>query len=190
MQESKFAKEEREKELLRLIKEESNTQAFNSIYCTYRGRLLLYARTLLSNREDAEDVVQEYFATFWSNRATYDIKTSILPYMLAAIKYKCLNYHRDKTRNRGKLAGYMLSILPGSNHEGGALMEMKEMYKHLTDIISQLPKSERKAAKLSMVEGWKIRDISHQMQIKSTTVSKYLHKTRNTIDDYLEKNFG
>ena len=48
--------------------------SYNKLFERYYGRLCQYVYSLLMDRNDAEDVVQELFLNLWKNRGRIEIK--------------------------------------------------------------------------------------------------------------------
>lgn len=48
--------------------------SYNKLFDRYYGRLCQYVYSLLMDRNDAEDVVQELFLNLWKNRGRIEIK--------------------------------------------------------------------------------------------------------------------
>ena len=65
-----------------------------------REKLFLYARRLLDNPEDAEDVMQEVFLKLWYMRGELDYYNNVMALSVQITKHLCLN--RMKVRERMK----------------------------------------------------------------------------------------
>ena len=59
-----------EQELLSLLNQGKEEDAFEEIYLRYDSLLYIYAYRKLQNKQEAQDVVQEVFMKLWDNRAT------------------------------------------------------------------------------------------------------------------------
>ena len=51
--------------------------SYNKLFDRYYGRLCQYVYSLLMDRNDAEDVVQELFLNLWKNRGRIEIKENL-----------------------------------------------------------------------------------------------------------------
>ena len=51
--------------------------SYNKLFDRYYGRLCQYVYSLLMDRNDAEDVVQELFLNLWKNRGRIEIKENV-----------------------------------------------------------------------------------------------------------------
>ena len=55
--------------------------SYNKLFDRYYGRLCQYVYSLLMDRNDAEDVVQELFLNLWKNRGRIEIKENVSGYL-------------------------------------------------------------------------------------------------------------
>jgi RNA polymerase sigma-70 factor (ECF subfamily) len=71
----------------------------NELYKNYHERFLRFARTYVSVKEVAEDIVMESFMCYWENRRKLPPDSNVPAYICTLIKNRCLNYlHRLRTR--------------------------------------------------------------------------------------------
>jgi RNA polymerase sigma-70 factor (ECF subfamily) len=75
--------------------------AFESLYVKLAPRLWKVAYRYLQSASDAEDVVQDVFHRFWSNRATLDIRTSISAYLYGAVRFRAIRVRQERRRGDG-----------------------------------------------------------------------------------------
>ena len=66
--------------------------SYNKLFDRYYGRLCQYVYSLLMDRNDAEDVVQELFLNLWKNRGRIEIKENVSGYLYRMAKHLALNF--------------------------------------------------------------------------------------------------
>ena len=92
-----------EKILLAELKKK-NLQVFENFFNEYYPVLSRYAEGFVFDRQVCEDIVQDFFISFWQNVTKIEIETSIKVYFFTSIKNRCLNYIRDlHLRDKKKL---------------------------------------------------------------------------------------
>ena len=74
-----------------------------------REKLFLYARRLLDNPEDAEDVMQEVFLKLWYMRGELDYYNNVMALSVQITKHLCLNRMKVRERTEGE-AGTILYL--------------------------------------------------------------------------------
>lgn len=84
-----------ERELLSRIKD-GEREAFTIIYNYYQPLLHLEAFYKVHNHEEAEDMVQDVFTSFWKRRREIDIKLSLKSFLYKAIQNQFASKIRRK----------------------------------------------------------------------------------------------
>lgn len=89
-------------ELVKLIRgddKKSSDAAFIELYDRYAIKVNAYCRSILNNREQAEDVFQETFIRFYQNADSNHIGGSVVGYLIKIARNLCLNQKRDRKNN-------------------------------------------------------------------------------------------
>ena len=74
--------------------------AFNILYKRYRKKLVHFAQSLLHNKEQSEDLVQDVFIKLIQNPQLYKSGNSFASWVFTVVKNNCLNAIRnDKKRH-------------------------------------------------------------------------------------------
>ncbi len=81
--------------LLRGSRKESE-EAFTEIYDRYAIKVNAYCRTIIGNKDEAEDIFQETFIRFYQNVKIEHPKSTIIGYLIKIARNLCLNFKRDK----------------------------------------------------------------------------------------------
>ena len=70
--------------------------SYNKLFERYYGRLCQYVYSLLMDKSDTEDIVQELFLNIWKNRERIEIKENVGGYLYKMAKHLALNHLRSK----------------------------------------------------------------------------------------------
>jgi RNA polymerase sigma-70 factor (ECF subfamily) len=164
-------KELSDKELFDLVKE-SNTQAFSVLFDRYAHTLLSFILKRTGSMTDAEDILQDVFASFWNRRDKIEVVDSIYPYLFKAAKYEVIDW---MTRDQKRITHFERLIFPLENEPVGASnSDEKLMVKELTFLfdneIAKMPTTMQSAFNLSRVEGLSIKEIAFRLSISEQTV--------------------
>lgn len=146
-------------------------QVFRELFDKYHSRLCYFASSLLTENEDAEDVVQEAFIRLWQRRNHFSDLSSVKAFLYISVKNRCLNIFRhDKVR---KKYGDLLKKeeLPDVQLEGAIhyLIEA-EVLEKIRQAVESLPSGCRNIMNLSYFEGLKNQDIADQLHVSINTV--------------------
>lgn len=74
---------------------------FNGFYKIFFPMFFSFANRYIPDREEAKDIVQEVFISFWQQRENFDSNATIKAFFYRSIANKCLNFlkHED-VKNR------------------------------------------------------------------------------------------
>lgn len=73
-------------------------QAWRDLIDRYQGRLLSFARRMLAQRGDAEDLVQETFLGLLRSLPSYDVDRSLETYLFAILRNKLHDHFRKREK--------------------------------------------------------------------------------------------
>ncbi len=145
-----------------------NAQALSVIYdITYRS-VYAYALSILKNKHDAEDILQESFISIWNGADSYKSQSKPLAWILTITRNLCYMKLRSQKR-----ASYMSidDIIGSLDDVSQATADDKLIMK---ECLSSLSESEREIVMLHAVSGFKHREIADMLGLPLPTVlSKY-----------------
>lgn len=174
----------------------SEIKEFNKLYHDYHGLFIRFARTYVTDEEDAEDIVMDGLIYYWENRKSLSDSSNIPAYILETIKHKCLNYlrhQRIKEETEQYLAEHQVRVynLRIATLEACDPQEIfsNEAQQLIQEALDSLPEKTRKIFIMSRYEGKNYQEIAEQnsLSVKSIEfhVSKALKVLRSKLKDYL-----
>ncbi len=93
--------------------QQGDQRAWREVIERYEGRLLSFARRMLAQRGDADDLVQETFLGLLRSLPTYDESRSLETYLFAILRHKISDYIRRQHKGqRQSLAQLELDDAP------------------------------------------------------------------------------
>ena len=134
-----------EHELVAMLKEQSN-DAFNYLYDNYSGALFTIISQIVTDKETADDVLQEVFLNIWKKIDMYDAaKGRLFTWMLniarnAAIDKLRSKGYRNSFKNQSisdsEDGGINVSVNPETSDVGlkKMLTKLKDEYRTLIDL--------------------------------------------------------
>ena len=161
-------------ELARLLKQGDIT-AFEEIYNRYWLKLYANAYKRLKEREQAKEIVQDLFTSFWLNRRSVNINTSLQGYLFSSVKYAVLNFKRAEAvrNNYTELLQLVNNNLDNSTEENFKYKELKERIDHE---VRNLPNKCRFVFELSRNQYKTNKEIALLLGISEKTVENHLTK--------------
>lgn len=163
-------------------------KAFETLFKDQYPILCGYARKYLNDVDQAEEIVQEMFFSFWQKKEKLEINTSLEAYLFRSVRNACLNYLKHmKIREQYKLANNQeIRQKEQEIHDYVVAIELQE---RIENVIDQLPPKRKKIFKMSRFEELKYKEIAEKLNISVKTVEAQLSKAlkflRLHLSDYL-----
>lgn len=160
--------------LLALLKN-GDPRAFTQLYNIYSKKLFLVAFTATRSKETAKEIVQEVFASLWTNRQTVEIRSSVEAYLVTAARYKVYDhFHKYVIRERYKTSlSAERPVLCNTTEETLAFDELSSL---VAQQIEQLPETTRKVFISSRFNGATIPEIAKESSLSIKAVEYHLTK--------------
>ncbi|KQR72285.1 RNA polymerase sigma factor [Pedobacter sp. Leaf176] len=146
--------------------------AFEEIYERFNGLLYIYACKLVTDKEDARDIVQEIFVYLWSN-LNIKIKSQLSAYLYTAVRYKVFDWI-DKNKSK---SNYLLS-LEHFSETGDCITDdyirEKEFASIIEKEVSLLPAKMRQIFEMSRRQHLSQKEIAEILHLSDKTVKKQM----------------
>ncbi len=156
--------------LIAAIKEDSYVN-YNKLFERYYARLCQYVFSMLKNKEDSEDVVQELFLNLWNNRKKIVINGNISAYLYKMAKNQTLNFIRSTASYRNLLENWE-TTQPCFYEENQ--LETDEFRIALFDCINHLPERSRQVLLFHRIKGLKQKEIAEKLTITVKTIKNQI----------------
>ena len=153
---------------------------FETVFEVYYDRVYKYAYTILLNRENAEDVVEETFLAAYVAYPGYDPARSSLATWLTRI---AINTCRDLYRSEW-FQHMDRRVTPEDLPECGAPFSSRE--ESLIVEVMRLPRRLREVTLLYYYHGMDERDIAEALGISRSAVSDRLSRARRKLKGMIE----
>jgi RNA polymerase sigma-70 factor (ECF subfamily) len=155
----------------------------------YGGKLHQLAMKILFNHEDAEESVNSTYLTAW-NTIPPQKPVYLFAYLAKICRYVCygkLDWKTAKKRQSEivELTAEMESCIPAPVRD--ADIEGEKIGQILNTFLLELPEEKRLIFMRRYWYGDSIRDISGRYGIGESKVKVSLHRTRNALRNFLEK---
>ena len=153
-------------------------------------RVTPYARSLLGNAHEAEDIVQDCYCRLIAKAGTYDLKRDGLKLLFTAIGNACINL---KTRRKPT---YSLTQLDGAGDDRtedpadaravspSEIAVGRELELAIAMGLKLLPTQQRAAVELKSF-GYSQAEIAEMLGITASNAGVLVHRARQTLAEYL-----
>ncbi|MBN2610790.1 MAG: RNA polymerase sigma-70 factor [Bacteroidales bacterium] len=167
---------------------------FDKLFRCFYSRMVLYAGSYISDRDTAEDIVQDIFLHLWNKRKETFITTSVSSYLFRAVHNKCIQHLRHmkvtaayEERHRLKLKEAEL-LYNSSGDFNFSELQLTEIQRILNESYQLLPEKTRQIFLLSKEKDNSNRKIAELLNINIKTVEYHITKTlkvlRTALNDF------
>ena len=142
--------------------------SYNKLFERYYSRLCQYVYSLLMDKSDTEDVVQELFLNLWKSRKKIEIRENVAGYLYRMVKHLALNNLRSKIYFND------LSEIQDQLSYEDNWVESEEFRITLYDCIDHLPDRCKDVLLLHRIKGLKQQEISEKLDISVKTIKNQI----------------
>lgn len=145
------------------------------MYERYWSKLYKTACIKLKSTDEAEDIVQDVFVSFWKKRKSIVIQQSLSAYFGSAIKYKIINHIAANIVKRKYLQS-LDQILIDCNNVTSETINYDDTERWMNLGINKLSPQVRKVFELSRKENMSVSEIAIKYEVSRQTVKNQISK--------------
>ena len=159
-----------------LMRLRNNDQtAFQELHHTYKGLLLYTVGELLSDRDEAADLVQESFVKIWNSIGSYDQqKGGFVHWMVRIARNTAIDFLRSKYRGQQTKTCSLGCVALSPDWDRGLSLSVDTL--DLPSLLSQLAPSYREVIEWTYLRGYTQAEVAQHFDLPLGTV-----KTRARI---------
>lgn len=157
--------------------------SYQTLFFRYYNHLCQFVCSILKNRQDSEDVVQELFLGLWNNRGKILINISVPAYLFRAARNLALNKIRGDSNYNAALKRADFA----SYHDGEEAFEAAQLQDYLQKCVEELPDRNRKVFILQKAEGLKQKEIAETLGMTLQAVKRHVWIALQKLRACLEK---
>ena len=162
---------------------------FKLLVMPYSSRLYRMAFRLMSNREEAEDIVQEVYVKLWGMRNQLNSYNSIEALAVRITRNLCLDNLRRRKVNQNAMKAEQMkeemhSVSPAEQ------LEKKEEAEMIHTLIAALPEPQRSLVHLRHLEGKEYEEISEMVNMNVNAIRVSISRARKQMREMLEKQYS
>lgn len=168
----------------------------------YSDYLFNYTITRVSDRDMAQDLVQDTFLAGLKSMKNFKGESSERTWLISILKRKIIDHYRKINSNKGK-AEVRINYSDDEN-EGDWLEERiadpfdktaedriqnRELRDAIFDCLSKLPDKQAQVFRMKTIEGYDTEDICKELNINASNLWVIIHRARTAMASCLEKNW-
>tara|TARA_R110002049_G_scaffold70186_2_gene181441 strand:+ start:641 stop:1231 length:591 start_codon:yes stop_codon:yes gene_type:complete len=164
-----------------------NEKAYMFLLDTYHRRLNAYALTLVSDQDQAKDIVQNVFLKTWKSRKKLKTQFSIQSFLYKAVYNEFINSYQKNKAMMLLQKKYLESL--GEVVEETDTNLLEQMITVVNNEIQNLPPKCQKVFILSKKEGLTNIEISEYLNVSIKTVEAQITKAFSILRERLGKKY-
>jgi RNA polymerase sigma-70 factor (family 1) len=153
---------------------EGEQEAFTLLYRRHWEALFISTVRVILNKEDAEDIVQEVFASLWNRRTALNLTGPLGAYLQTSVKYKAINYIEKNITRRNYAQTLGKAAETSSPPSAEILLSVKEVQQLVRTAIENMPPKMQEVFRLSRQQHLSHREIAVRLDISEETVKKHI----------------
>jgi len=170
---------------------EGNRQAFKDIISLYQQKVFLLAYSILRNREDALDVVQETFMRLYQKLDAYEKDRNFQAWLLQIAKNLSIDYYRKHHARRREMESNRsvedLHLAAGDHRSNPERSELRGV---ISRCLEKLGERQRLIFVMRHFNGLEYREIAQILGISVGTVKSLHFKAVRNLKNWLSPQLG
>jgi RNA polymerase sigma-70 factor (TIGR02943 family) len=168
----------------------------------YSDYLFNYTVTRVSDRDIAQDLVQDTFLAGLKSMKNFKGEASERTWLISILKRKIIDHYRKTNSNKGKTEvrisynddeseGDWLEERVADPFDKTAedLMQNSELGDAIFECLSKLPEKQAQVFRMKTIEGYETEDICKELNINASNLWVIIHRARTAMASCLEKNW-
>ena len=150
----------------------------------YKNKMFRYAYSIIGNRFEAEDIVQESLIKIWKKKDKFAEIDNKEAWAITIVR----NLAIDKVRARKKKKTSDIDDyfhISDKAPSPDVRLEQKEAVRKVAEIMDTLQEAQREIITLRDIEGYTYQEIADIMELKVDQVKVYLFRARKILRDKL-----
>lgn len=158
---------------------------FEAVYNRHKAAIYNFCRRMLSDGDEAKDVVQDVFMRFFQSPASFDGETSVKVWLFRSARNRCLNIIRDKEKLSH--VGQNEDEFPETNSEDPNRREASKM---VGRVLDRLPADYKEILILREWDDLSYDEIARTLDTTVSAVKSKLFKARKQAGAIYKKLYG
>lgn len=158
-------------------------EIFKSRFQEHYPRLCCIACGYVSDKEDAEDIVQELFISVWNKGLDEMEEKEFAAYMTTAVKNSCISFLRKRKDDVVSIEDYHQPASCLTDDEEDA--DGKSPEELLESVLAVLPPRCRDIFLMAKLQGMKYREIAESLNLSEKTIENQMTKAIKMLREYV-----
>lgn len=175
-------------DIMKMMKSNKN-RAYSLLVDSYAPRIWVVCNSILSSKEDAEDVSQEIFTAVFNSLDKFKGESQLTTWIHAIAINKCKEHLRKK--NRKKRFGFLTVIKDNESSSGfisddhANVIEQTEEIAVVRKAIEQLPENQRLVYSLVKLDEYSYKEVEEMTGFTKSSIESLMFRAKGKLVDLL-----
>lgn len=160
--------------------------AFELLFRFYYPGLVTFVAHIISDRDEAEEIVQDFFVNVWTARKNIHQATSLKSYLFVSVKNRAFNYLK-KEQIREKTLGKLKELVENDFLFQPDLFVESELQQQIAKAMEKLPARTREIFMMSRFKGISNDEIATQLELSKRTVETQISNALKILREELKE---
>ncbi len=180
-------------ELLRRIAQHGDKRSFSELYDRFSGAVFAIILTIIKDRAEAEDALQDCFCSIWDHAEQYDpSKGRVVSWIMTVARNKAFD-HTAKLKRQGKIATRVEEVSQEepkiTDQDAFDSTVTREESHAVREALNRLPEEQRQAIQLAFIKGMTQTEVADSLDEPLGTIKarirRGLYQMRGVLQPYL-----
>ncbi len=167
-------------QLLSMLSSTEDYRAFTELYNRHWTAVYRHALKVLRSVSDAEDIVQEIFASLWKRRHSLEIQGPLEAYLYSSTRFQCIHIIEQNIGLYSSIDTVPQNLLP-VNPISEEHIDAHQLEQQINAIVETLPEKMKQVFMLSRKHQLTHREIAERLNISEETVKKQVYNALKVI---------
>jgi len=154
---------------------------FRNIVSENKDRMYSLACSIVSNKEQAEDIINEVLLKLWNRLKIFPPPLKVRSYLFTSLRNACYDYLRSNSVRRKYENDEDVSVAAAHETFDEESIDKKETVKQVRQLIEQLNDKEKEVIKLKDIFGYETNEIAELLDISESNVRARLSRARCSL---------
>ena len=163
-------------------------QAYTDIVNAHIDEIYNFARYMLFDADEADDIVQKTFLSFYNNMHKLDLSSPVRPWLYKVARNNCLDYiKRKKPTNFSQIAPEDTFDVPDTEPSMESKLDNAELLEEVKREISMLPPQYSEILLLKYFEDMTFEQIGETLDVSPNTAKSNFYRGKSLLFAALQK---